>query len=239
MANLIPSFVFGVQPTSKDLADNRVAGVIQPAVSTYTGWNDFYAQSNFGPLPPAVGSPKYWSDPNSNNAIGGMFLTGVVKKASQRTLEENHMYSQAAQNFFNEFPNTLIPEVKFKALDKAEWQRLSFPSDLSLYDASDFAEYPLALVWAYGTTTDGNSSMNHTFPGDRILAMLDEKPVNMKIEEALKVFKKTTPASWIDNAQVLKLVNKLLSDPIARQNAKSITGKNVSDSDKLTQLFSL
>jgi hypothetical protein len=237
--NYIPSFVFGVPPTRDSLNNCRTAGLIQAAVTTYVDANDYYAMVNYGALPPTVGPPRYWIDPNANVALGAMFLTGQVHVASAMSLVENLVYSQSAHTFYAERPQMLVPAIAYSVV--SDWRALSFLEGLA-----DPQEYPLGQVWMY-SSRDSAREVESSFPTNIVLFMQDGKPAWATVDEAHKLFpiKPQMPTgagsavSSFNASDILHVAVALNSGSSKRIAAQAILSGNLSDIEKAKGIVAL
>lgn len=224
----IPSWAFGVLPTSQNLSDCRTPGLIQDAVKCYPDAKAYWSGVNFGPLPPVVGSPKYWSDSSVNTATGYARLNGETHAANAMSLFENSLYSQNARNFYAERPNLLVPQLVAETrISHEEWGRLSF-ADAGIEDP---AEFPLALIYEfdYLSLPNGIYAKRHTFPSDVVLFLLNGQPCAAKLDEAKTLFPVAPQmpvgpgAAFSASAdQVIALATKMNSGTSVRVAAKAI-----------------
>jgi hypothetical protein len=181
----IPSWVFGVPPTSKNLAGCRTPGLIQPSVSTYPDGDAFSSQTGYTKV---EGPPKYWADPNANVALGYAKFDGSIHGPNHLSGFEKQMYDQNAGNWYTEHDadsRVVVPTMVYSGpISKAEWARLSFPNPDKTYE--DPAEFPLALIW-----DDNPQHMTHTFPAGMVLFMYYGLPCGAKIDKANELFPMT------------------------------------------------
>lgn len=177
----IPSFAWSHFPTNSELDQCRMAGLIQPSVTTFAGEQDYKDRQPANPLPPKEGSPKWWVDMSRNTALGYFYLTGEQHRAAEMSQEENAAYSAWARAFYAERPNLMVPTMKSVAVNPQEWRRLSFSDS---FDAP--AEYPLGLIWDWSW-----NNLIHSFPTDIVLFMYNDVPCFDRISKALELFKLT------------------------------------------------
>lgn len=231
----IPSWLFGVPPTSENLAACRTPGLIQAAVTTYPNPGAYQQQTGYTVQ---EGPPKWWSNPSSNPGIGYAQLTGTTHTAGNMSTFENSMYSQNVRNFYAERPTLLVPTIAYSGdVSVYEWRRLSFAEGVD-----DPAEFPLGIIW------DMNPQRPvHAFPTDIVLFMLGGKPCAAKLGEALVLFpmKPQMPVGpgaatgGYSAAEVVKLAIRMNSGAAARMAAKAITDGPGDDTAKAERLVRL
>lgn len=236
----IPSWLFSVPPTAENLAMCRVPGLIQDAVKTYPNATAYWQATNFGPLPPRNGPPKYWADPSGNLANGYACLDGTVHAASKMSLFENSLYSQNVRNFYAERPSLLVPTlIAVQNVSVSEWLRLSF-EDAGIEDP---AEFPLALIYDFNP-----QAMRHTFPTDMVLWHDADahKPMAAKLDEAKKLFPLMPQmpigpgaGTSFTAAQVVAFAKRMNSGSVVRKAAQDIYTGTATEAEMAGKLVAL